>query len=128
MWHGHWQRGKHVPIVDRQNFQRVQSLLGEKDSMAHELLYAGELISCGHCGRPITSEIVKKQSGKEYVYYRCARYTSADHPRIRLREDEVDAQVRALFDKLQQPEPVREWFREALIASTLITCRCRTRI
>ena len=80
-WHGHWQPGKHVPIVDRQTFQRVQSLLGDKEYKAHELLYAGELIFCGHCGRPITGEIVKKKSGKEYVYYRCARYTSKDHPR-----------------------------------------------
>ena len=79
-WHGHWQPGKHVPIVDRQTFQRVQALLGEKVYVAHELLYAGELIFCGHCGRPITGEIVKKKSGKEYVYYRFARYTSPDHP------------------------------------------------
>jgi hypothetical protein len=56
--------------------------------------------------------------GKRYVYYRCAGYTNEGHPRDRLREEQVDAEVRALFDKLKQPEPVRAWFREALIAST----------
>jgi hypothetical protein len=68
-YHGHWQAGRHPPIVDRQTFTRVQALLGEKVYKAHELTYAGELITCGHCGRPVTGEIVtKKSSGKEYVY------------------------------------------------------------
>ncbi len=118
-WHGHWQPGRHMPIVDRDTFTRVQSLLGEKVYKRNELLYGGELMTCGHCGRPVTGEVVtKKKSGKRYVYYRCAGYTAKDRPRDRLREEEVDAEVCALFEKLQQPAPVRAWFREALIAST----------
>jgi hypothetical protein len=92
-------------------------LLGEKVYKAHELTYAGELITCGHCGRPITGEVViKKATGKQYVYYRCTRYTQADHPRVRLREEELDKQIITLFEKIKQPEPVRLWFRRALTA------------
>ncbi|RZK94399.1 MAG: hypothetical protein EOO62_30755, partial [Hymenobacter sp.] len=90
-WHGAWQPGKHKPIVARETFARVQSLLGEKVYKANELLFGGELMTCGHCGRPVTGEsVVKKQTGKRYVYYRCAGYTAPGHPRDRLREQDVD--------------------------------------
>ena len=96
-WHGHWQPGKHVPIVDRQTFQRAsRRFSARKCTSLTQILYAAELIFCGHCGRPITGEIVKKKSGKEYVYYRLARYTPPDI-RIRLREEEIDSQVLRLI-------------------------------
>ena len=39
---------------------------------SHCLTYAGELITCAHCGGAITGEsIIKKATGKEYIYYRC---------------------------------------------------------
>jgi site-specific DNA recombinase len=116
-WHGHWQVGRHQPLVERVEFDRVQALLGDKVYKAHELTYASELITCGHCGRPVTGEIVeKKSSGKCYIYYRCARYTAKDHPRIRLREEQIDQEMLALFDSIRQPQPVQDWFRTALLA------------
>ena len=118
-WHGEWQPGKHKPIVARETFARVQSLLGEKVYKANELLFGGELMTCGHCGRPVTGEsVIKKQTGKRYVYYRCAGYTAPGHPRDRLREQDVDDQLKAVFAKLVQPEPVSAWFRDTLIASS----------
>jgi hypothetical protein len=75
------------------------------------------LIVCGHCGRPVTGEIVtKKSTGKQYVYYRCARYTAPGHPRIRLREEEIEKQIIDMLAKLEQPKLIRDWFRNALIA------------
>ncbi len=64
---------------------------------------------------PITGEsVLKKQTGKEYIYYRCSKYTRADHPRIRLTEAQLDGQMMALFARIKQPEPVREWFQKML--------------
>ena len=118
-WHGHWTAGRHEKLIDRVVFDRVQALLGEKVYKAHELLYAGELITCGHCGRPVSGEIVeKKSSGKSYIYYRCARYTAAGHPRVRLRQEQIDQQIMALFQSLRVPEAKCDWFRQTLIAST----------
>ena len=92
-------------------------LLGEKIYKSHELTYAGELITCAHCGHPITGELVlKKRSGKQYVYYRCTKYAKADHPRIRLTEAQLDAQVLALFARIKQPDVVRDWFERTLRA------------
>jgi site-specific DNA recombinase len=75
-------------------------------------------MTCGHCGRPLTGELVRKKSGKTYVYYRCARYTSAGHPRIRLRETEIDEQVLGLFDRIRQPASVQQLFVKALTSWT----------
>lgn len=116
-YHDGWQPGKHEPLIDLNTFARVQKLLGDKIYKAHELTYGSELIMCGHCGRPVTGEIVvKKKTGKSYIYYRCARYTAKDHPRDRLREEEIDQQMIALFDRIKQPEVVQKWFRTALLA------------
>ena len=116
-YRGRWYKGAHAPLIDPLTWQRVQALMGEKVYKAHELTYAGELIRCAHCGAPITGEsVVKRQTGKEYVYYRCAKYTSAGHPRLRLTEAQIDAQILALFARIQQPQAVREWFARTLHA------------
>ncbi|NNM86442.1 MAG: hypothetical protein HKL96_11885 [Phycisphaerales bacterium] len=104
-------------MVDRPTFERVQVLLGGKRYQNHTLTYAGGLITCGHCGAVITGETVtKKPSGREYVYYRCSRYTAEGHPRIRLTEREVDVQVLALFARIKLPDDLRHWFQQCLLA------------
>jgi site-specific DNA recombinase len=112
-----WHPGAHAPLIDRVVWNRVQTLLGECVYKAHELTYAGELIRCAHCGHPITGEsVIKMQTGKEYVYYRCAKYTRAGHPRTRLTEAQLDAQIMVLFARIKQPEPVRDWFQTTMRA------------
>ncbi|AMV17406.1 zinc ribbon domain-containing protein [Planctomyces sp. SH-PL14] len=85
---------------------------------SHEMTYAGEFMTCGHCGHPITGERKTRQTKngtREYVYYRCSRYTAAEHPRTRVPEAELDRQILELFGrmKIQDPEVV-EWFRAVL--------------
>jgi hypothetical protein len=53
---------------------------------------------------PITGELKTKKSrkgAKNYVYYRCASYNTPGHPRIRLTESHLDAQMLAVFDSLK---------------------------
>jgi site-specific DNA recombinase len=110
-----WHPGAHKPIIDRITWERVQVLAGEKLYKAHELTYAGELVRCAHCGAPVTGEsIIKKSSGKEYVYYRCSKYNAPGHPRVRLTEAQLDAQTLALFARMKQPQEVRDWFARTL--------------
>jgi len=119
-YHDQWYPGTHEPLVDRATWDRVQVLLGDKVYRSHELTYAGELITCGHCGHPITGElkIKKTKAGeKEYAYYRCTRYNTAGHPRVRTTEAQLDRQMLAIFAKLQiEDEKLRDWFRRALQA------------
>lgn len=103
---GEWRPGVHEPLVDLETWNRVQHLLGEGVYQSVEKTFAGELIECGCCGRTITGETVKGR----YCYYRCTRYTKDDHPRIRMREEDLDQQVLGLFDQLAvNDEEVREW-------------------
>ena len=114
--------GRHEPLTDRETWDRVQTLLGSKIYRSHELVYAGGLIACGHCGHAITGERVKKtlKAGETfYVYYRCSRYRSAGHPPVRLREADLDGQVLDLFGKIRIDDPaVRGWFAAVLRAQT----------
>lgn len=121
-YHRQWYPGKHEPIVDRATWDRVQVLLGEKVYRAHEMTYAGELVTCAHCGRPVTGEqkLKRTRAGeKEYTYYRCSRYTEADHPRIRVTEGRLDRQVLDLFRKMRiEDAGIREWIVKVLRART----------
>lgn len=112
---GQWYPGKHEPLVDRGVWNRVQVLLGGKTYKAHQLTYAGGLVKCAHCGNLVTGEqVVKKATGKQYVYYRCTMYNVGDHPRVRVTEAELDRQVLTVFRSIRQPDDVRNWFDEAL--------------
>ncbi len=119
---GQWLPGKHPPLIDRPTWDRVQALLGDKVRRSHDLLYAGELIHCGHCQRPITGERVFKKTKdgqREYIYYRCAGYLAEGHPRVRVRDFHIDNEVLAMFDRLRVADAeVREWFVAVLRAKT----------
>ena len=119
---GQWHPGSHEPLVDRPTWNRVQSLLGEATYRTTELTYGGELIECGFCGHPVTGECKSKKTKKgirDYIYYRCTRYNRDDHPRIRLKEEDVDRQILGLFDQLRiEDENVRDWFARVLREKT----------
>jgi site-specific DNA recombinase len=119
---GEWYPGKHEPLIDRATWNRVQALLGGHVYQSQTLTYAGQLIQCGHCGHPITGELVTKKTKngeRYYTYYRCTYYTKPGHPRIRVTEADLDKQVLAVFDKMRvEDENVRDWFRLVLASQT----------
>jgi site-specific DNA recombinase len=119
-YQGQWHPGTHKPLVDRVTFDKVQVLLGEKVYRSHELTYAGGLIQCKHCNAIVTGEsVVKKTTGKEYVYYRCSQYNAPGHPRVRLNEEKIDRQILAIFDTMRiEQADVREWFVSQLRVRT----------
>jgi site-specific DNA recombinase len=57
------------------------------------------------------------RGSKDYVYYRCSRYNADGHPRLQVREEDLDEQVLELFDRLQiKEDKVRDWFLQVLRA------------
>jgi DNA invertase Pin-like site-specific DNA recombinase len=73
-WDGTNHRGLHTPLVSKELWSRVQSILSghfEKKhrQVKHDFAFSG-LISCGHCGCSLVGDIKK---GK-YIYYRCSGY------------------------------------------------------
>lgn len=119
---GQWYPGKQEPLVDRETWDRVQALIGGHVYHAHEMTFAGGFMTCGHCGRVVTGEQVKKKTkagAKRYVYYRCSGYLAEGHPRVRLPEAEVDRQIVGIFDSIRiQDDSVREWFAAVLTSQT----------
>ncbi|WDI43703.1 recombinase family protein [Bremerella sp. P1] len=108
---GKWHPGTHESLVDCETWARAQVLLGRKSYRSHSMTYAGNLIKCGYCDRPISGEIKTKQtrSGEaRYAYYRCARYTRPGHPRVRVREEQLDFQVGLILARLHS------WFEIAV--------------
>lgn len=122
LYRGNWHPGKQPPLIDRTTWERVQTLLGNCRQLSHAMTYAGDLLTCGHCGHKITGELKIKQtkSGpREYQYYRCTKYNLPGHPRTRVTEAELDRQVLALFDKMRiEDDEVRDWFRAVLASKT----------
>ncbi len=119
---GHWHQGRHEPLVDRETWERVHTLLSAPVYRTHELTYASDLIKCGHCGHTITGERKTKRTKggeRDYVYYRCSKYSAKGHPRVRLTEADLDQQVLALFAKLRiEDEKVRDWVLRVLRSRT----------
>ena len=118
---GQWHPGTHTPLVDRVAWDRVQVKLGEKVYRSHELTYAGDLMKCKHCGHTITGEsVVKKSTGKEYVYYRCSLYNTPGHPRFRIAKEKLDRQLLSIFDKMRiEDDNHREWIARQLRNQTV---------
>ena len=127
-YHGQWHPGTHEPLVDCKLWDRVQTMLNQKVYKSHQMTYASELITCSHCGSPVTRERKFKntKSGvREYVYYRCTKYHKGDHPRIRLTENQLDSQMLEIFDSLRvQDDEFRNLFREQLREATNWDERC----
>ena len=77
-WNEETYQGKHEPMITRDEFDRVQSLLGKKGKprvTKADFAYTG-LIECGECGCSITAEkkhkyIKSTNSTKSYTYYHC---------------------------------------------------------
>ena len=72
-YQGQWYPGSHPPLIDRSTWDRVQSRLGGKHNESHEMVFASNLIKCGHCGHAVTGELKTKATRageKTYAYYR----------------------------------------------------------
>ena len=119
---GNWFPGKHEVLIDRATWDRVQTLLGNRQQVTHSLTFAGDLIDCGFCGHKITGEPKTKKTKngpREYVYYRCTKYNKPGHPRVRIKEADFETQVLSFFDQIRiDDDGIRNWFRAVLASKT----------
>ena len=107
-YQGKWHPGLHESLIDKATWELVRVSFGEQRYRSHEMVYASQLIHCGFCGHPITGEEKEKETKaglKKYVYYRCARYQRPGHPRVRIREHELDQQARQFVAEFKVIRP-----------------------
>jgi DNA invertase Pin-like site-specific DNA recombinase len=122
-----WHSGNHEPLVDQVTWDLVRLSFDEQNYRSHELVYASRLIRCGHCGHIVTGEEKFKETKKgtkSYIYYRCSRYRSAGHPRVRLTEKELDDQLQEMLAPLGNMSDEADGYVQ-MVARAILEARCR---
>jgi DNA invertase Pin-like site-specific DNA recombinase len=106
---GQWYIGKHIPIITKELFDKVQeqmisyTLKGEHKEFAFT-----KLMTCGLCGSGITAdEKFKKQNNgniHRYVYYGCSRFHDKNCKSSYMREEDLIEQLAGLMDQIDLDE------------------------
>src|SRR3989339_1105944 len=111
---GNWRKGKHEPMITREEFDRIQQLLhpGQKPKPEkHTFAYTG-MIRCGECGCMITAEnkVKRNKQGGEhyYTYYRCTkRKGPCSQKYIEVRE--LEKQIAKTLSDIKVPPEFHGW-------------------
>lgn len=119
---GNWYKGIHRPMVSREEYDRVQAMIGRTGRARpskHYFAFGGCLLHCGTCGCAITGfEKVKTQKNgnvHRYEYYYCGRqkrYANCDEHPISARD--LEAQIESLLTDICIPKRVQEYVRRML--------------
>ena len=99
-WNGRlYKNGKHTPIISKELFYRVQDRLKRVYKAGkyrkHDFLFGGGLVICDECSRTITWE-----AQKGHGYGHCTKYKTNCTQKGYIREEEIDKQLLAIFDKI----------------------------
>ncbi len=106
--------GAHPAMVTRDEFRRVQALLGRENHIQPKKMrwaFTG-LIRCGLCGSLVTAERKVKQykmSGlrREYVYYHCCGRDC--RPKTSVSEEVLEAQIADLLKRCELSDAFWDW-------------------
>jgi site-specific DNA recombinase len=108
--------GSHEPLVNRETWERVQTLLNARAEnktrkVKHDFAYTG-LVRCGHCGCLMVGELKKRQ----YVYYHCTG-NRGKCPEPYTREEVLTTTFADILRELVIPAPILAWMAEAVLES-----------
>jgi hypothetical protein len=103
---GNWYQGKHVPLITKELFDKVQIVLNDKfipKTESKEFAFT-KLIKCGYCGSGITADekFKKLKDGgvNRHVYYFCTRVRNIDCKNPPINEQCLIAELIDLIDKI----------------------------
>lgn len=109
-------KGTHTPIVAREVWERVQSVLDGRNvrssrQVKHQFTLSG-LVHCGHCGCLMVGELKKGR----YVYYHCTgnRGRCGD-PYVR--EEQLLSEAARALKQLVIGQPTLSWLEHAIVAT-----------
>ncbi|KKU09646.1 MAG: Recombinase [Parcubacteria group bacterium GW2011_GWB1_46_8] len=112
---GNWIEGKHEPMINRDEYDRIQILLKKKGHprfKKHQFPYSG-LMFCASCGAMITAEektkVQKNGNIHHYVYYRCTRRKDPNCKEKPVREEIIDKQISDVLNRITIPSEFVEW-------------------
>jgi len=110
-------KGKHIPMVTEEEYDRVQKLLGRKGSPRPkeqlDFAFTGSLIRCGGCGGSVTAEMKTKrqQNGNvhEYIYYHCTHRKDDDCIERSIELKQLNKQVDEVLASIEISERFKNW-------------------
>lgn len=117
---GERSKGRHVPMVTEEEFERVQFLLGKplkRRVRKHDFAFTG-LLRCGACGCQIVADRKVKRYRKTrrevaYVYYHCTGARGCS--KRGMPEEAIAAEFLKTFDRISLPEPFVQWAKDELV-------------
>ncbi len=112
---GNWHKGVHKPMITREEFDRIQVLLGRRSNprqKRHEIMYRGP-IKCGECGCMITAEektkYQKNGNKHDYTYYHCTKRRDPNCKQPPIEEAELEKQIAKEVGSIEIPEDFTKW-------------------
>ena len=111
---GNWHKGKHEPMITRDEYDRVQALLGRGSKPkpeTHTFAYTG-MIRCGECGAMITAENKTKRNKNGnvhyYTYYHCTKQKGPCSQKC-IEVKELERQVTNTLARVRPPQEFHDW-------------------
>lgn len=111
---GNWHKGKHEPMITREEYDRMQALLGRGSKPKpeeHSFAYTG-MIRCGECGCMVTAEHKTKRNKNgnvhRYIYYHCTKRKGPCKQKC-IEVKELDKQIEGTLSRVKPPEDFHEW-------------------
>lgn len=110
---GNWFQGKHDPMIARDEYDRIQELLGRKGNprlRTYTFAFTG-MIHCEECGCLITAENKTKHQKngitRHYTYYHCTKRKGTCKQKT-IRDNELEDQIKKELDTITIPPEFRE--------------------
>ena len=107
---GSWYQGKHIPIITKELFDKVQININEHfipKTESKEFAFV-KLIKCGYCGSGMTAyeKFKKLKDGgvNRHVYYSCTKAKNLDCKNQPISESDLIAELIELVDKINLDE------------------------
>ena len=111
---GNWHKGKHEPMITREEYDKVQELLGRGSKPKPEtytFAYTG-MIRCGECGCMVTAEHKTKRNKNgnvhRYIYYHCTKRKGPCKQKC-IEVKELEKQVTKTLSRVKPPEEFHGW-------------------
>lgn len=111
---GLWFKGKHEPMITKDEFDRVQVLLGRRGRVVekHDFDFTN-MIRCGGCGAFITAErrTKRQKNGNvhEYVYYHCTKRKNPACKEKAITLKELTRQIDDILASIQISVKFKDW-------------------
>ncbi|MCB9746471.1 MAG: recombinase family protein [Alphaproteobacteria bacterium] len=119
IWKGVRYEGIHEPLISAELFERAGHRLDGNNSRPaqcrrHSFAFTG-LVFCGRCETEGlgTFQLVGQIQKGRYIYYHCDECKRRDRVEY-IREERIDAQLRAGLKRLRLDETVRDWMTRSL--------------